>query len=148
VQTKIVKALSTTIFLDKGKAFYWRVKAIDSENAESGFSTSSQFLTEGDGVKNHLPFSPDLITPTANETIDGTSAILKWSAADVDNDTLTFDIYFDTASDPLTKVSENQLETTYAVSNLTAATTYYFKVVVKDGKGGETIGQVWSFSTK
>lgn len=147
-QTKTVSTNSTTITLEKGKVFYWRVKAIDSENAESDFSSSSQFLTEGEGVTNHLPFSPDLVVPNSNEIIDGTSAILSWSASDADADTLTFDVYLDTVNPPLTKVSDNQTETTYSASNLTVATTYYFKVVVKDGKGGETIGQVWSFSTK
>ncbi|SNR71018.1 hypothetical protein SAMN06265371_109108 [Lutibacter agarilyticus] len=147
-QTKTVSTNSTTITLEKGKAFYWRVKAIDSENAESDFSSSSQFLTEGDGVTNHLPFSPDLVVPTSNEIIDGTSANLSRTASDVDNDALTFDVYLDTVNPPLKNVSENQSETTYVASNLTVATTYYFKVVVKDGKGGETIGQVWNFSTK
>ncbi|RXP52969.1 hypothetical protein EC396_10730, partial [Lutibacter sp. HS1-25] len=90
----------------------------------------------------------DLIAPELDGIIDGTSTSLRWSASDVDNDSLTFDVYLDTASTPLTKVSENQTATTYNASNLIAATTYYFKVVVKDGKGGETIGQVWSFSTK
>ena len=146
VQTKTVSTISTTITLEKGKAFYWRVKAIDSKNAESDFSTPSQFLTEGEGVTNHLPFSPDLIVPTANEVIDGTSASLSWSASDADNDALTFDVYLDTVNPPLAKVSENQTETTYSASNLSVATTYYFKVVVKDDKGGQTIGQVWSFS--
>ncbi|WP_418262505.1 fibronectin type III domain-containing protein [Flavobacterium faecale] len=148
VQTKTVTALSTTMSLDKGKVFYWRVKAIDTKNAQSDFSSANQFLTEGEGVTNHLPFSPDLITPVHDGIIDGTSTSLRWSASDVDNDSLTFDVYLDTASTPLTKVSENQTGTTYNASNLIAATTYYFKVVVKDGKGGETIGQVWSFSTK
>jgi hypothetical protein len=148
VQTKTVSTISTTIILEKGKAFYWRVKAIDAKNAESDFSTPSQFLTEGEGVTNHLPFSPDLIVPTPNEVIDGTSAILSWSASDADNDALTFDVYLDTVNPPLAKVSENQTETTYSASNLSVATTYYFKVVVKDDKGGQTIGQVWSFKTK
>ncbi|MBE0423600.1 MAG: hypothetical protein IBX66_06635, partial [Lutibacter sp.] len=43
-------------------------------------------------------------------------------------------------------VSANQSEKTY-MATLVASTKYYWKVVVKDGKGGQTMGQVWSFTT-
>jgi hypothetical protein len=147
-QTRTVNSNTTNITLEKGKSFYWRVKAIDNRDAESGFSSVSQFLTEGDGVSNHLPFVAELVAPSIDEIINGTSVTLSWTASDVDNDTLTFDVYLDTASDPVTKVSENQTGTAYNATSLTTATTYYFKVVVKDDKGGITIGQVWSFKTQ
>jgi len=37
----------------------------------------------------------------------------------------------------------------YKITNVTASssTKYYWKVTVKDNKGGQTIGQVWSFTT-
>jgi hypothetical protein len=139
---------SIIISLDKGKSYYWRIKARDNKNAESAYSSVSQFLTEGEGVSNHLPFAPVLVVPALNAEIDGTSTTLSWTASDVDNDSLAFDVYLDTNSNPTTKVSENQIATTHEASGLTAATTYYFKVVAKDEKGGVTIGQIWSFSTK
>lgn len=139
---------SRVITVEKGKAFYWRLKAKDTKGEESGYSAASQFLTEGEGASNHLPFAPVLVAPALNSEIDGTSTTLSWTASDVDNDTLTFDVYLDTNSDPVTKVSENQSATTYDASGLTPASTYYFKVVVKDGNGGVAIGQVWSFTTK
>lgn len=139
---------SKWIELTKGKAYYWRVKALDSKNAESGYSSTSQFLIEGEGQTNHLPFAPELVAPSNDSEIDGLSTTLSWTASDVDNDALTYDVYLDTNSNPTTKVSENQNTTTYSASNLTAASTYYFKVVVKDGNGGVTVGQVWSFKTK
>ncbi|SNR66086.1 Fibronectin type III domain-containing protein [Lutibacter agarilyticus] len=141
-------ATSKIIVLPKGKAYYWRVKAVDNKQAESTYSSSSQFLTEGEGVTNNLPFLPVLAYPELNAEIVGFSVTLSWTASDVDNDTLTFDVYLDTNSNPTTKVSENQTETTYTASNLTAASTYYLKVIVKDGNGGITIGQIWNFKTK
>jgi hypothetical protein len=138
---------STIITLEKGLSFFWRVKAIDSKNGESDFSDTSQFLTEGDGESNHLPFVPELVLPALNATISGTATTLSWTASDIDEDTLTFDVYLDTNTNPTTKVSENQTNTTYEASGLIPATTYYFRIVVKDDKGGATIGQVWSFST-
>ena len=57
-------------------------------------------------------------------------------------------MYLDTNENPTTLVSENQSDNTYNATNLVASSTYYFKVVVKDGNGGISIGQVWSFKTK
>ncbi len=36
----------------------------------------------------------------------------------------------------------------HSVSGLTPGTTYYWKVVADDGKGGATESAVWSFSTQ
>lgn len=141
-------ATSKTISLDIGKSYYWRLLAEDSNNASSGFSTVSQFITEGEGESNHVPFGPSLLTPISGSEIDGTSTSISWSTSDIDNDPLVFDVYLDTNSDPTTKVSENQSETTYNATNLASGTTYYFKIVVKDDKGAASIGQIWNFSTK
>lgn len=139
---------SRLISLDKGKAYYWRMKAVDSRSAESAYSSAVQFLTEGEGMSNHIPFAPTLVTPALNSEIDGTNTILSWTSSDVDSDPLTFDVYLDTNENPSTKVSENQTEKTYNAAGLFSSTKYYFKVVVKDDKGAISTGQVWSFSTK
>lgn len=148
LKTETSASASKLITLPKGSSFYWRIKAIDSQSAASAYSVVSQFLTEGDGVSNHLPFAPTLVAPELNSAIDGTSVTLSWTASDIDGDTLTYDVYLDTNEDPTTLVSENQSGITFDATNLTAASTYYFKVVVKDNKGGSSVGQVWSFTTK
>lgn len=148
LQTQTSFSQSKLISLTKGKAYYWRIKAVDSRAAESAYSSVSQFLTEGDGTSNHLPFAPTLVAPALNSEINGTTTTLSWTASDVDGDTLTYDVYLDTNSDPTTLVSENQSTTTFDASNLSASSTYYFKIVVKDGNAGNSIGQVWNFTTK
>ena len=47
---------------------------------------------------------------------------------------------------PAEKISDNiaTLSTTVAVE---PTKQYFWRVVVKDNKGGETIGQVWKFKT-
>lgn len=148
LQTTTSFSQSKLIPLTRGNAYYWRIIAVDSRGAESSYSSINQFITEGDGVSNHLPFAPSLVAPALNSEIEGTSTTLSWSASDVDEDALTFDVYLDTNSEPVTLVSENQSESTYNVSGLAASSKYYFKIVVKDGNGGVSIGQIWSFTTK
>jgi hypothetical protein len=136
---------SVQITLDKGVAYYWRVKAIDSKNASSDYSSTFQFYTEGEGESNHLPFSPSVVAPSLNEVVQTASATLEWTANDVDNDPLTFDVYFGTENPPVL-ISENLSALTFDV-DLTSSTDYFWRIVVKDDKGGVTIGQVWSFKT-
>ncbi|OYX23116.1 MAG: hypothetical protein B7Z06_10705, partial [Flavobacteriales bacterium 32-35-8] len=60
------------------------------------------------------------------------------------SDVLKYDLYFGTANPPTEKVAADLLLKTYDVNVLNAG-NYYWKVVVKDGKGGTTVGQVWNF---
>ena len=137
-----------SITLEKGKAYYWRVKATDSKNAASAYSTTFNFYTEGIAVINYLPFLPSLIQPEINATILGATASLKWFASDVDaSDVLTYDVFLGTTNPPTIKVLDNKGESTFNATSLQATTIYYWRVVVKDNKGGETRGQVWNFKT-
>ncbi|MBT8318027.1 MAG: hypothetical protein HKP59_10420, partial [Lutibacter sp.] len=68
--------------------------------------------------------------------------------SDVDTtDTLTFDIYFGTDSSSLSLIGSDQTAASLVSPTLSASTVYYWNVVVKDGQGGQTIGQVWNFTT-
>lgn len=147
LQTRTSSSTSTSVSLEKGVAYYWRIRSDDARNNSSAFSSTYSFYTEGEGESNHLPFSPAIVKPEINSLIQDASTTLEWTASDVDtNDNLTFDIYFDTVNPPVTKVSENQSESSYTQA-LESSKNYYWKVVVKDDKGGTTIGQIWSFKT-
>ena len=137
---------SYQVTLYKGIAYYWKVKTIDSKGLSSEYSSIFQFYTEGDGGSNHIPFAPNVVAPTLHQIIQTNTIQLGWTASDVDNDPLTFDVYFGTANPPTTIIAENQSATTLDVT-LTPSTTYYWKIIVKDGKGGKSIGQVWDFKT-
>lgn len=133
--------------LDRATAYYWRVKAFDDKGLSSEYSEVFSFYTTGEGIVNYLPFLPDLIAPELNALVSASSAQLKWSAKDVDlKDKLVYDVYFDTANPPVNKISSNQEAASLDVA-LEGSKEYFWKVVVKDDKGGTTIGQVWRFRT-
>lgn len=146
-ESKTVTTTSTTISLEKGVAYYWRVKAFDSKNAASSPSAANSYYTEGDGVSNYVPFAPEIVAPSLGSTVSTATTTLKWTASDVDNDALTYDVYVGTVNPPTNVVSTNQTGTSYVQDPVSASTTYYWKIVAKDGKGGQTIGQVWNFDT-
>lgn len=151
--TQIVKtaegaAIGQTITLTKGTAYYWRVKATDSKNASSNYSTTYSFYTEATAATNHLPFLPQLLLPEINSFVNSATVNLKWTATDVDtDDILSYDVYLGTANPPVTKVGNNLSTTSLTINSLQNATNYYWKVVVKDNKGGATVGQIWQFKT-
>ncbi len=148
VHTSTSTSTTEIITLEKGIAYYWRVKAIDSENLESEYSSTFHFYTEGDGSINHIPFSPELVSPELGDLVQTVSATLQWDASDVDvNDVLMYDLYYGTDKESLSVKSSNQTTKVFETTNLDPSSTYYWKVVVKDGNGGETVGQVWQFST-
>lgn len=147
VETKEVSNPYYSVTLDKGKAYYWRVRATDSNLASSAYSSTFNLYTEGIALTNHLPFVPQLVAPENNTTITGLTTTLSWTGSDVDTaDVLTYDVYLGTETTPITKVVDNKTVNTYTAT-LLAAKIYYWRVVVNDGKGGKTEGQVWSFKT-
>ncbi len=141
-----ISAATQTFDLNQGVAYYWRVKATDTNNASSDYSSTFNFVTEGDRISNHLPFSPELVNPVLNSQVNSGTVNLEWSASDTDGDALTYTIYFGTQNPPTTIISENQNGSSINISTL-IATTYYWKVIVKDEHEGQTIGQIWHFNT-
>ncbi len=145
--TQTSTTTSKSITLEKGIAYYWRVKATDSKNASSNYSATFSLYTEGVGVTNYLPFSPVLVSPALNSVLTTATVNLQWTAIDVDaSDALTYDVYFGTENPPTIITSANQNAATLT-KTVIPSTKYYWKVVVKDDKGGQTIGQVWRFTT-
>ncbi len=147
VKTAEGSTTGQTIALDKNTAYYWRIKATDSKGLSSDYSPTYKFYTASEAVVNHLPFSPELVEPAVNTVLNTTTASLKWNATDVDaTDVLAYDVYFGTSNPPTIKLKENATAKMLDVT-LEPAKEYFWKVVVKDNKGGETIGQIWKFKT-
>lgn len=138
---------SLTITLEKNTAYYWRIKATDNQSLLSEYSAIFKFYTAGEAVVNHLPFLPELVFPTINSVLNTTTAKLNWTAVDVDKtDILVYDVYFGTVNPPTLKISENLVVPSLDVT-LNPSKEYFWKIVVKDNKGGEAIGQTWKFKT-
>ncbi len=146
LSTAITNATSKQITLVKGKSYFWRVRATDNKNASSEYSSVYNFYTEGDGVINHVPFAPVLVSPSLQSTQTTASVSLNWTASDADaSDVLKYDVYFGTTNPPTTKVASDLAAKTYTAA-ASAAGTYYWRIVVKDDKGASSVGQVWFFN--
>ena len=106
----------------------------------------SQFYTEEVPNRNHLPFSPAIVSPFLGQTFDNTSSVnLQWTASDVDQDPLKFDVYFGNDKNALKLVAQDISNTNFQASLNVANTTYFWNIVAKDDKGAEVTGPLWNF---
>ncbi|WP_081210213.1 fibronectin type III domain-containing protein [Salegentibacter sediminis] len=142
-----ISNLTINIEVPKGKNFYWRVRAKDDKNNYSTYSSTRSFYTEAEQTSNSLPSVPQLVTPDNNSVIAELEVELQWESTDEDEDILRYDLYFGTNSSPVL-IEENLEENYYSIINLSPGTTYYWRIKVKDGNSGVTIGQFWSFKTQ
>ncbi len=109
--------------------------------------TVTRDIEVGGGGSNQSPSKPSVASPPNGVAGAPTSPTLSWSASDPDGDPLLYDIYLGVNSPPQL-IKQNHESTTYESSQLEENTTYFWKIVAKDNNGGETAGNVWSFTTE
>jgi len=105
---------------------------------------------------NRLPSKPEAISPENGAESIPLNTPLSWKSTDADGDSLFYHIYFGTSPSTLgllEKISKPQGEAvTYQATGLTAGTTYYWRVWVRDGKDNPESrfieGDLFSFKTQ
>ena len=123
---------------------YFRAYAINFLG-KIGYGQEGNFTTQT--PVNNSPAVPSNPTPSDNSMGLAISLTLSWSCSDPDGDALTYDVYFGIDSNPTSTISTNKSAQNISHSGLTNFTTYYWKVVAKDNKGGSTSSPVWIFHT-
>jgi len=123
--------------------YYWRIVAWDNHGARTAGPIWS-FTTHLESPPN-TPSNP---SPANGATDVSITTDLSWTGGDPDSgDTVTYDVYFGTASSPPI-VIHNQTGTTYDPGPLAYNTHYYWKIVAWDNHGFSTPGPTWSFTTE
>ncbi len=125
--------------LTTGGTIYWKVETIDSRGV---LTTSDLWRFE----LNSIPNVPALTAPADLASGVSITSALTWTCTDPEaTQTLTYDLYLGTSASPGLAVKDITSATYSPV--LVPLTTYYWKVVVKDGYGGERESVVRSFTT-
>jgi Tol biopolymer transport system component len=94
----------------------------------------------------HVPDAPSNPSPTSQATGININILLSWHCSDPDGDTIKYDVFFDTLSNP-GLVAPNQLDSTYQIDGLDFSRDYYWKVAARDVHNNVTASPVWHFST-
>jgi hypothetical protein len=124
--------------------YYWKIIAWDN-HGQSTTGPTWDFTTGNE--PNDPPNTPSNPNPTNQSTEVDLNADLSWTGGDPDpGDTVTYDIYFGTTSEPpLHKY--NHETTSYDPGTMSSYTKYYWKIVSKDNHGKSTTGPIWDFTT-
>lgn len=128
--------------LEFNTTYYWQIVAWD----EYGLSTIGPVWSFTTGYNNppNEPSNPIPANGAANVAIDSN---LKWTGGDPDGDTVTYDIYFGTATPPPLK-QENHTSTIYDPGTMSYSTTYYWQIIAYDEFEVKTEGIIWYFTTE
>ncbi len=125
--------------------YFWKIIAWD----KYGLSTESLVWDFTTGSEpNDPPNLPSNPSPEDGATKVDIEIDLSWYCDDPDDDSLTYDIYFDTVNPPVDKVSDDQAETIFDPGTLEFETTFYWQIIAKDEHGASTAGLVWHFTTE
>ena len=157
--TRIVSAGQNSIKiadLTDNSGWYWRVKAVDDEGLESGWSNINSFVYNS---QNDPPTAFELTAPGNGSTDLDVNVSFSWNpSSDIDPGgevsykiIIAQDAGFSVGSQEFTTGSRTTF--TPPGGTIQPGAAYYWKVVAEDGKGGSTYGSgsnsnPWSFTTK
>ncbi|MDK2886881.1 MAG: hypothetical protein PWP54_1459, partial [Thermosipho sp. (in: thermotogales)] len=126
--------------LEVNTTYYWKIVAKDERDGKVEGPVWSFSTTRP-------PEIPKEPIPEDNATGIRTKITLSWKASDPDNDILLYDLYFGTKDNLELKIENYESNKFTVPEKLKEGTTYYWKVVAKDDKGGITDGPIWNFTT-
>ena len=96
---------------------------------------------------NHPPNKPSSTNPSNGVTNAAITTTLSWQCSDIDGDSLTYDVYFGTSTNP-PKVAGNITSKSYNPGTLQYSTKYYWRIVAWDEHGAKNSSQIWHFTTE
>jgi len=120
--------------------YYWKIRVKD-EFGTSEIGPTWKFTTKS----NPAPNKPSNPVP-ADESINRPkNQQLQWTSTDLDEENVTYDVYFGTATNPAKK-SSNQTSTSFDPGILEYNTTYYWKIIAWDEANQHAISPLWNFT--
>lgn len=130
----------------KNTPYRWYIISSMSTSNSVVESERWKFYAAGTGVSNYAPFPADLITPehgaTFNEDLQQLS--LEWQSSDIDDDSITYDLYLGAENPPVENIATDLVESTFEYAPQTKGGLYWM-VVAKDAKGNSSKSKVGSF---
>ena len=145
----ITTATSTTnqkeVSINRGTPYEWYIISLANGTSSTANSETWSFYNQGQGIENYAPFPAVAISPQRGSTISSanTTITLEWSTSDVDDDIVSYEVFFDTAETPVTSLGDTT-ESSIEVA-ITAGTTYYWKVITKDSFDNSSNSELFEF---
>ena len=143
---------NTTVELDKGQPYIWKVISKNTSTTQTGTSSSWKFYLAGPGITNYAPFPAELKSPASGSTISRSSdgkVTFSWEGSDPDQgDQLKYTLYVDKTDGKQSPTSDLSDITSKTVDvALDGGTLYYWRVKTSDGTNS-SFSIVYTFRTE
>ena len=148
VKTYPASATSTTVSLERGIPYAWKVISRANNTNATGTSELWQFYLAGEGITTYAPFPATLESPVSGSRINAPSVNVEWSGNDPDSAQLNYHLYLDTTDGKTTMVADTGTSNSYQVNDLSSGTTYYWSVITLDEQGNSSRSPVFEFITE
>tara|TARA_A100000164_G_scaffold209099_1_gene185337 strand:+ start:45 stop:770 length:726 start_codon:yes stop_codon:yes gene_type:complete len=142
---------NTTVELDKGQPYIWKVISKNTSTTQTGTSSSWKFYLAGHGITNYAPFAAELKSPASGSTVSRSSdgkVTFSWEGSDPDQgDQLKYTLYVDKTDGKQSPTSDLSDITSKTVDvALDGGTLYYWRVKTSDGTNS-SFSIVYTFRT-
>lgn len=138
---------SASLSIEKGAPFSWSILSSNSESDDTATSESWLFYNAGSQTT-YAPFPAQIQSPEAGSTVqaNGEGQVqLSWIGADVEDDIVTFEVYFSEVSPPETLLASTTSQVAQTTTTVVSGTTYFWRVVTIDSEGNSSDSGVFDF---
>lgn len=141
-----VSSTEATVLILRGTPYEWFVISESTESTSTATSQTWRFYNEGPGVENYAPFPAEGILPDrgANLEASTTDITLEWTASDIDDDIVNYEVFFgieESASILLEETTNTIIENIPVESG----NTYYWKIITYDSSGNSSTSETFEF---
>lgn len=135
----------SSITLLRGTPYEWYVTSRSNTSTVTAKSETWRFYNEGEGIGNYAPFPAEAIYPERGATLPAstTSISLEWSASDIDNDIVEYEVFFGLESGTLESIG-NITDSTIGV-NVESGNIYSWYIKTLDGNNNVSISETFQF---
>ncbi|MDO1513269.1 hypothetical protein Q2T41_11435 [Maribacter confluentis] len=147
VQTIISANTSATLPLEKGKQYSWLVRSKNSQVEQTVSSEIWHFYNAGSNTT-FAPFPATIVSPASSENVFkdlNNEVVLSWSASDLDNDIVNYEVYFSVETPPTDLIRSLQPSVNSIKVSVASDTVYYWSVVVIDAEGNKSNSGIYNF---
>ena len=139
------KQTELAVIILRGVPYSWFVVSALNDTNNTATSQTWSFYNAGEAVVSYIPFQAEPISPLPGTVFSNVSTIsLSWQATDLDDDIISYDIYFGSSSPPEMYQAD---VTSASVQNIPVSPNaiYYWQISTKDEQGNESVSSIFDF---
>ncbi|WP_350289126.1 hypothetical protein [uncultured Croceitalea sp.] len=146
-QTITTASTSASLSIEKGAPYSWSVISSNSSSDITATSENWLFYNAGPQI-NYAPFPAQIIFPASGSTVQANEAnqiTLSWMGTDVEDDIVSFEIYFSEQNPPASLLQTTDATTMELNVNVISGNTYYWRIITTDETGNTSDSGVYDF---